>query len=42
MQREAQVPAVVVWVAEAVIIIAVLLADALRRRRLPAEMVTGA
>jgi simple sugar transport system permease protein len=41
MQREAQVPAVVVWVAEAVIIIAVLLADALRRRRLPAEMVTG-
>lgn len=32
MQREAQVPAVVVWVAEAVIIIAVLLADAWRRR----------
>jgi simple sugar transport system permease protein len=37
MQREAQVPAVVVWVAEAVIIIAVLLADAWRRRRMPQE-----
>ncbi len=35
MQREAQVPAVVVWVAEAVIIIAVLLSDAWRRRRVP-------
>lgn len=33
MQREAQVPAVVVWVAEAVIIIAVLLSDTWRRRR---------
>lgn len=37
MQREAQVPAVVVWVAEAVIIIAVVLADAWRRRRSLAE-----
>jgi general nucleoside transport system permease protein len=37
MQREAQVPAVVVWVAEAVIIIAVLLADAWRRRQVRLE-----
>lgn len=37
MQREAGVPAVVVWVAEAVIIIAVLLADAWRRRQVPVE-----
>jgi general nucleoside transport system permease protein len=36
MQREAQVPAVVVWVAEAVIIIAILLSDAWRRRRVRA------
>lgn len=40
MQREAGVPAVVVWVAEAVIIISVLLADAWRRRRIPAEVGT--
>jgi simple sugar transport system permease protein len=38
MQREAGVPAVVVWVAEAVIIVAVLLANAWRRRRVPAVM----
>ncbi len=37
MQREAQVPAVVVSVVEAVIIVAVLLADSAQRRRLLAE-----
>lgn len=37
MQREAQVPAVVVSVVEAVIIVAVLLADAAHRKRLLAE-----
>ncbi|HSB54676.1 MAG TPA: ABC transporter permease [Gemmatimonadales bacterium] len=38
MQREAQVPAVVVWVAEAVIIIAILLSDTWRRRRVRAAV----
>ncbi|MFN8653369.1 MAG: ABC transporter permease [Gemmatimonadales bacterium] len=36
MQREAGVPAVVVWVAEAVIILAILVSDVWRRRRLHA------
>lgn len=40
MQREAQVPAVVVWVAEAVIIIAILLSDTWRRRRVRAVVVS--